>query len=159
MDKAGKIIADKYKIEARTNRSGVGYVAAYFIPGTPEHFARYPDGGIEVFGRQVDAEAAAGFHLCQTMNERSRFSYSHGYRKMGGAELAVAIEKLGISPAQLAGIVGTRQTRVLDWIDGIQDIPHTVSLLMALCHVSGVLPMIVKFTNETLIDKEKKIGN
>lgn len=157
MDKAGKTIADRYKVEARTNRSGVGYVAAYFIPGTPEHFARYPDGSIQVFGRQIEAESAAAFALCNTLNERSRFTYKHGYRKMGGAELAVAIQKLGISPAQLAGICGTMQSRVLDWIDGKDQIPHTVSLILAMCHVSGVLPMIVKFTNETIIDKEKKL--
>ncbi len=154
-----KTIAKRYGVEARVNRSGLGYIGVYHIPGTPEHFARYPDGSIEIFGRDIEAMAAAGFHLCAALNDRSRFSYKHGYRRMGGAELAVELERFGISPSQFAGVYGTKQTRVLNWIDGAEDIPHSAHLLIALCNVPGALKMVEDFTNKTMIEKEKNIGN
>lgn len=150
-------IARHFGLRAEPNRSGKGgFVGYYAIPGKDEQVARDDKGAIFVAETEDEAIAAAGEDLCQAMNERSKFSYKHGYVRMTGAELSVAMKEIDVSPSQLAAHLGTRQERVIGWMDGGQDIPHTVHLLITLLQVPGTLQMVQEFTDKTMVPKDRK---
>lgn len=152
-------IARRFGLRASPNRSGgVGFVGHYSIPGKEEQTARDDTGAIAVFDTEDDAIAAAGEDLCDALNARSKFTYKHGYRKMAPAEFAVALAELEISPSNFAAFYGTNQRRVLDWIDGAQDIPHVVDLLMAVLAVPGMKTLVQQFTNRTMVIEETADG-
>ena len=140
-------IMKKYELKAKPNKSGRGgFIGAYSIPGKDEQFARNEANEIEVFETEDEAVAAAGDDLCTAMNARTKYNTKQGYRRMGGAELAVALKELGITPAQLSAIYGTTMKRVLQWIDGDNDIPHVLNLLIAMLAVPGMKTLATSFT-------------
>jgi len=147
-------IARRFELRAEPNQSGKGgFVGYYAIPGKDEQLARDDKGAIFVADTEDEAIAAAGEDLCQAMNERSKFSYKHGYVKMTGAELSVAMKELEISPSQLAAHLGTNQQRVMAWMDGEQDIPHTVHLIIELMKLPDMVPIVQEFTDKTMVPK------
>jgi hypothetical protein len=146
-----KPISKRYAVAALP--SGTGFVGAYDIPGKDQQLARCDDGSIAVLDTEDEAVAAAGEDLCKAMNERSKFSYRHNYRRMGGAELAVKLAELDIGPASLAIMYGTQQDRVIKWLDGAEDVPWPVSLLLHLFEDGAALERAQQFVDR---NKSKK---
>lgn len=157
MNDTKKPICKRYGVVARPNRSGgAGFTGVYMIPGKDEQFAREEDGRIAVFDTEDEAIAAAGEDMCRALNGRTKFSYRHGYRRLGGADFAVALRDLEISPAQFAAFYGTSQRRVLQWIDGEEELPHPAHLLIAVIAVPGMKTLVQRFTNTHMIEREEE---
>lgn len=160
MSKPKESICKRYDLLARPNRSGgSGFTGVYMIPGKDEQVAREPDGRISIFATEDEAIAAAGEEMCRAMNERTKFSYRHGYKRMGGAQFAVGLKELDISPATFAAFYGTAQRRVLQWIDGEEDIPHPVNLLLTVLAVPGMKTLVQQFTNTTMVERQEEKSN
>ena len=152
-----KPIEKRYGVFAVPNRSGRGgFVGQYAIPGKDLQQVRDDNGIIIVFDTEDQAVAAAGEEMCKAMNGRTKFSYRHGYKRLGGAQLAVGLKELDISPATFAAFYGTAQRRVLQWLDGEEDIPHPVHLVLTILAVPGMKTLIQQFTNATMIEREEE---
>ena len=151
------VICKRYGVHARPNRSGnPGFTGAYSIPGKDEQVARDPDGRVVIFATEDEAIAAAGEEMCRSMNERTKFSYRHGYKRLGGAQFAVSLKELSISPANFAAYFGTSQRRVLQWIDGEEDIPHAAHVLLTVLAVPGMKTLIQQFTDSSMVEREEE---
>ena len=51
---------------------------------------------------------------------------------MTGAELGVALDEAQLTPTFFAELYGVPQARVMKWLDGEQDIPHSAHVLVRL---------------------------
>ena len=103
-----------------------------------------------------EAQAIAGVNLCAALNGRTRSSVNnYGWKVMGGADLAVALNHLDLSPTNFAMICGTDQRRVMDWIDGVAPIPRTVNLIVHLIGQPGITDVAKAFTENAMFVKPR----
>lgn len=65
---------------------------------------------------------------------------------MTGAELAVAMSEAGLSPSDFARLYGVPQARVLGWIDGVREIPHSAAVMVRLLQDEHTLALADKIT-------------
>jgi hypothetical protein len=110
---------------------GQWYSACYGIPGLQLSVRGSPNKDPK------EATIVAADALCDHLNARTKHSTVYGRRVMGGAELAVALANLDIGPSQFAIIVGTPQSRVMDWIGGKAAVPHTIYLIVSVMARDG----------------------
>jgi hypothetical protein len=149
-------ICKEYRVEADPRHDNKpGYVAAFSIPGKDKQLARNDDGSIALFDTEDAAIAAAGEDLCEAMNARTiSTANSFGYRVMGGAELAVALKELGLSPASFALYCGSTHDRIMDHIDGKTPIPRTMNLIAHLLRLPGAIEAAQRLTDEITFKKK-----
>lgn len=144
-----------YDVEAEPIHGGDGFVGAFCIPGLTRRLVRNPDGTTASFDTEDEAIAAAGEGLCDLMNSRTiSTDNSYGYRVIGGAELAVALARLELSPAVFAMFCGTDHRRVMEWIDGKQSIPRTVNLIVTLLALPGAIKAAHDLTDSIIYKKK-----
>lgn len=113
-----------------------GFVAQFSLPGLVPALVRNR-GTAEVFRTEEAAEFAAlkalfRLHESRTMDTRK----AGGYRRLTGSELALLLDKANITVTYFAEIAGVPQHRVMKWLDGEQDIPHSVHVLIKLIAAS-----------------------
>jgi hypothetical protein len=153
-------ICRHFAVKARPNRSGEGgYIGSYCIPGKDEQFARDGINRIAVFNTRDEAIAAAGEDMCRALNARHKSTVRHKYRRMSGAELAVTLKQLNLPPMQFAALYGTDGRRVLAWFDGAEDIPHAVNALTTALAIPGVLPMVQRITDMSIITEPREAAH
>lgn len=126
---ATRIIAKGIQMKGR-------YAGQFALPGLAPEYVK-ANGKPELFGTEREAEIAAmdaviGLYDSRTYDERK----ASGYRRMTGSELALAIEEINTTPTYFAELVGVPQSRVMKWLDGEQDIPHSVHVLAKLLRSS-----------------------
>jgi DNA-binding transcriptional regulator YiaG len=113
-----------------------GFVAQFSLPGLTPALVR-KQGKAEVFATEHEAEHAAlkacfKLHESRTIDTRK----AGGYRRLTGAELAMLLDRANITVTYFAEIAGVPQHRVMKWLDGEQDIPHSVHILIKLIAAS-----------------------
>jgi DNA-binding transcriptional regulator YiaG len=89
----------------------------------------------EVFTGQREAEAEARRVLFNMLNsgpprETATKDKLAAYEKLTGPEFAVLLSEIDVSPTWFAFIMATNYPRVMDWISGAQDVPHTARVLL-----------------------------
>ncbi len=128
--------SSRYFIKA-IERRAEGYVGQFSAPGLVP--ATVQEGGAEAtFQAPENAELAAGRALVDVLNARATARPKKaGYARMSGEELSAAITTLGVTVAELARIVGVPPARAIGWIDGVQDIPHSVLVIVTLLLASA----------------------
>lgn len=141
----------RYGVTARRTRGG--FVAEYQMPAM-KPVTVMADGEPALFHTYEEAKAAAADHMAENLNARTRSRVKHETVRLGGAELAFTLRSADISPTQFARIFGTKQARVLDWIDGVEDIPHAVRILLALLHLPGAKKIAMDLSESTNQRKE-----
>lgn len=141
----------RYGVTAR--RKHGGFVAEYQMPAM-KPVTVMADGEPAIFPTYEEAIAAAGHHMRENLNARTKSRTKHGTVRLGGADLAFALRSADLSPTQFARIFGTKQARVLDWIDGAEDIPHAARILLALLHLPGARKMAMEITDNVTIRQE-----
>jgi len=153
-------ICRHFAVKARPNRSGDGdFAGSYCIPGKDEQFARDDQNRIAIFDTEDEAIAAAGEDMCKALNSRHKSTVRHKYRRMSGAELAVTLQQINLSPMQFAALYGTDGRRVLAWFDGAEDIPHAVNALTTALAIPGVLPMVQRITDMSIITEPREAAH
>lgn len=106
------------------------YLAQYAAPGmVPLFVSRHNVPSL--FDTEEDARTEAALVLVDVLKSRKRdTSKPEVYRKLTGDEFAVLLAEAGLTPTFFAYLYGTTQERVIKWIDGVDDVPHPVRLIL-----------------------------
>jgi len=123
--------ASKPIAKAIRHPSGKGLAGQFALPGLVPDYVRDRDGRIQRF----ETDDAAEFSALRVMRAvlESRMTdprKAGGYNRMTGAELAAALNDADVTPTEFAELYGVPQSRVMTWLDGAQDIPHSASILV-----------------------------
>lgn len=145
------------RLIAKALPRGDKFAAQFALPGlTPDLVSR--NGKPELFDTEDAADIAAlravvALYNSRTIDERK----AGGYRRMTGAELAVQLNKLsageGVTPTYFAELTGYPQHRVMKWLDGEQDIPHSVHLAAILLEDPENFEIAAKLAAGTLYER------
>jgi len=113
------------------------FVAVFSAPGMVPQTLTKRDGSPSVFETEELAEYHAGRAMISALNgprikAGANKRAPERYQKMTGPEFAMALSAAGITPTFFAYLYGTSQDRVLKWIDGVEDVPHPVRIVLAL---------------------------
>lgn len=133
---ADRIPSSVYIAKAMQLPSGK-WQAVFSAPGLVPEVSSSPDGRVFEFNTEEEAERRAWQALLKVLNApRRQARQSQGkperYKKLTGPEFAVLLAQAGLTPTFFAYLYGTSQDRVLKWIDGVDDVPHPVRLLLTL---------------------------
>lgn len=112
--------------------SGKGFAGQFALPGLVPDYVR-EDGRPVRYQDASAAEFAAlrammSVLVSRTVDPRK----AGGYTRMTGADLAIALDDSEITPTEFAELYGVPQSRVMGWIDGVQDVPHSAHVLIRL---------------------------
>lgn len=128
--------AKTYIAKAKPNPRGSGYVAQFAPPGLiPRIVEDSATGRPSVFTTEREAETEARrvlFNMLTSGPPRENVTKDRlaAYEKLTGAEFAVLLAENEISPTWFAFIMATNYQRVMDWISGAHDIPHTARVML-----------------------------
>ena len=136
---AGVSMADKpsYKpiAKALPVHTGSGFHGQFALPGLVPALVR-KDGAPAIFSNEVQAEFAALRALFRLLTSRTTDTRkAGGYKRISGAEFAMLLNEAGVTPTLFAEIYGVPQARVMKWLDGEQDIPHSAHVLARLLRI------------------------
>lgn len=112
--------------------SGRGHAGQFALPGLVPDMVR-SGRGVDQFDDETQAMGAALKALFNVLVSRTTDTRkAGGYRRMTGAELAIALTEAEVTPTEFAELCGVPQSRVMKWLDGEQDIPHSALILVRL---------------------------
>lgn len=141
---AERIPSKLFVAQGRPQPSGK-FHALYSAPGLLPDLVKDPTSGVpREFDTDEEAQVGALFALIGVLNApRRRFLGASGHRKarpakIGGPEFAALLRAAGLQPSELAYITDKPVDRIFGWIDGKQDIPHEIRLLLELFNRDAV---------------------
>lgn len=112
--------------------SGNGYAGQFALPGMVPRLVtdaagpiRYPDEKAAHFGAMC---AGWAVYEARTLDKHP----AKEYERMSAAELAQALVDAELTPTEFAELCGVPQARVMYWLDGTQEIPHSAHVLIDL---------------------------
>lgn len=109
--------------------------ALYAAPGLVPDIAKTADGRPYEYNTEIEAEHGAARYrdgLLNTVRRNARSSKQETYRKLTGPEFAVLLQQANLTPSLMAYLYGTTQQRVMNWIDGVDSVPHPVRVMLEL---------------------------
>lgn len=116
--------------------SGPGYIGLWAAPGMTPGIIREPDGRPSFFDNIDEAKAAAIKRIVDVLNKprlhAGKTNKPERYTKLTAREFSEGLRLAGLTPSFFAFLYGTSQKRVLEWMDGSEDVPHPVRILLAL---------------------------
>ncbi len=125
-----------YVAKAERSEVGSGYIAIWSAPGfNPGMLRMRPSRVPMTFHTVEDAELAAMRHVLEVLNKPRMRAITYKperYIKLTAAQFAEELRLAGVTPSFFAYMYGTSQRRVIEWIDGKEDVPHPARLLLAL---------------------------
>ncbi|SCM79866.1 conserved hypothetical protein [uncultured Pleomorphomonas sp.] len=114
------------------------YLAQFALPGLEPDYVRAGEAAVR-FNTENGAEIAALKAFARLYDSRTVDTRkAGGYRRLTGAKLAVLLNDIDITPTYFAEIAGVPQSRVMKWLDGEQDIPHSIHVLARLLAMSTI---------------------
>lgn len=120
------------RLIAKAIPRGDKFAGQFSLPGLVPDLVR-GGGGVQTYTTEREAEIAAMEAVIRLYESRTIDTRkAGGYERLPGAELAVLLDQLDITPTYFAEIAGVPQHRVMKWLDGEQDIPHSVHVLVKL---------------------------
>lgn len=130
---------------------GDKFAGQFALPGMVPDLVR--DGGsVALFTSEREAEIAALEACARVYDARTVDSRkAGGYQRMLPGDLAAAIAELDMTVTLFAEIAGVPQHRAMKWLDGEQDVPHSVHVLIKLMLMNKAnLDFAEKFTRQCL---------
>jgi hypothetical protein len=110
-----------------------GLAAQFALPGLVPSYVRDREDRVQRFDTEEAAEFAALRVMRAVLESRMRDPRkATGYNRMTPAEFAAALVDADLTATEFSEIYGVPQSRVMGWIDGIQDIPHSAAVLVRL---------------------------
>lgn len=76
------------------------------------------------------------------------------YNRLTAKELSAALDDLKLTAGQFARLSGSQRKRVLQWLEGIEEIPHNVTVLLSLLKLPGSMKVALDITDEMIIEEE-----
>lgn len=120
------------RLIAKALPRGDRFAGQFALPGLIPDLVR-DDRGVLTFDTEREAEIAAMEAVIRLYDSRTIDTRkAGGYTRLTGAELALLIDQMDTTPTYFAEIAGVPQSRVMKWLDGEQDIPHSVHVLAKL---------------------------
>jgi hypothetical protein len=124
------------RLIAKALARGDLFAAQFALPGLVPDLVRQR-GSVHLFPDERSATAAAQEAVIRLYDSRTRDERkAGGYTRLTGAELAVLLGEIDVTVTYFAELSGFPQSRVIGWIDGEQDIPHSVHVLVKLLAAS-----------------------
>jgi hypothetical protein len=115
---------------------GNKFVAQFALPGLVPDLVRR-GGKVVAFDTQREAEVAALEAFAAMFDSRTIDTRkAGGYRRITGSELSALLNEIDITVTYAAEIAGVPQHRFMKWLDGEQDVPHSVHVLFRLMAIS-----------------------
>lgn len=138
------------KLIAKAVPRGGRFAAQFALPGLVPVLARRKGGEVELVDSEREAEVLAMEAVIRLYHSRTVDTRkAGGYRRMTGAELAVALNAANITPTYFAELYGVPQSRVVKWLDGEQDTPHSAHVLVkVMAYSDEVFNLIESITEE-----------
>lgn len=143
------IMADKpasrpiAKALARRDKFAAQFALPGLVPATVQK-----DGQTMLFDTETEAENAAHRALFSLLTSRTvDRRWRNDYEVLSPAEFARYLAAAEITPTYFAEIYGTKQSRVMQWLDGEADIPHSAHVLVRLMAIPAALDLASEITN------------
>lgn len=120
------------RVICQTRPYNDGYAGLIALPGLYPDFVRRGEEVVvlKTAGAARNEALEALFRLYDSRTRDTRTA--GGYKRLTGAEFAALLAKINVTPTFFAEISGFPQARIMKWIDGEQDIPHSVHVLVIL---------------------------
>lgn len=134
--------------------------AMFSLPGFVPDVHRQPDGKPYEFGTEQEAEIAgmyAAFAIFNAPRVRLEGSRKTGGRpgRLTGPEFSQMLRIAGVDPSLFAFIFGTSTNRVFEWMDGREDIPHPVRILLDIfINYPAAIEAAERLTESVIIPKK-----
>lgn len=130
---------------------GDKFAGQFALPGLVPDLVRDRT-GIVLFDTEREAEIAAMEAVLRLYDSRTIDTRkAGGYSRLSPADLAVKLGQLDITVTLFAEIAGVPQHRVMKWLDGEQDVPHSVRVLLELMLMNDAnYELAAKITRECL---------
>lgn len=146
--------------------NGAGWVAQFSAPGLIPRFVTWPDGSLRLFDTEGEAEFDAMRAAISVFNsprdrlqgQGRRFTGGGRPAKMKGGDLAAALRRHDMKPGDLAYIADKPVKRVYGWLDGTQDIPHEIRVLMAIFDQNDPMVDVAEDVTFEAIQEREKAG-
>lgn len=74
------------------------------------------------------------------------------HRRMTSDEFNAARDDLNITQGQFARLTGANRKKVMEWSEGVEDIPAWVPMFLAACAVPGGMDAALKESESRLLD-------
>ncbi|MCO5730124.1 hypothetical protein [Rhizobium sp. SSA_523] len=111
---------------------GDKFAGQFALPGLVPDLVRDRT-GVVLFDTEREAEVAAMEAVLRLYDSRTIDTRkAGGYKRITPADLAVKLDQLDITVTLFAEIAGVPQHRAMKWLDGEQDVPHSVHVLLEL---------------------------
>lgn len=135
--RTGDDMADKpaSRVIAKALKRDNGFVAQFALPGLVPDMVRQDGGrgGAIVYPTELAAVQAAREAALRVLDSRTVDTRkAGGYLRMTGAELGVALQDAELTPTEFAELYGVPQHRVMKWLHGEEDVPHSAHLVARL---------------------------
>ena len=116
--------------------SGKGFAGQFALPGLVPDEVRDRENRVTRFDNERDAEFMALRVMKAVLESRmSDPRKAGGYDRLTGADLAQLLVDADLTPTEFAEIYGVPQARVMGWIEGAQDSPHSAQVLIRLLSI------------------------
>lgn len=137
--------------KALPHPSKKGFAAQFAVPGQVPQYVVDNDGKVRQFESDRSAEVVALRVLQAIMDSRNNNPRRAGlYNRMTGAQLAAALDESELTPTEFAEIYGVPHERILKWIAGEQDIPHSAHVLVKLLAYEENFTEAREITNQAM---------
>lgn len=146
--------SSKFFAKAIPSRDGGGFLGQFSAPGLVPAYVN-ENGRPRTFSNELAAELAAARTLVEVLNSRQTATpRSSGYVRPSPETLSRAIEAANISVSEFARIYGANIKTVYKWLDGMQDIPHAVSVFIEMMQDEKTLEMITAVADQKMEEFE-----
>ncbi|QPC87103.1 hypothetical protein GA830_10390 [Mesorhizobium sp. NBSH29] len=109
------------------------FYAQFALPGMVPMLVNEDSSGAGRYQSVKDAENAARKALFGILTSRTVDTRKAGaYKRITAADFAVSLDEANITPTYFAEIYGVPYARVMMWLDGAADVPHSAHVLVKL---------------------------
>jgi len=110
------------------------------MPGTIPALYTNKNGSPKVFNTEAEAESAACRAFFKTFESVTYDTRkAGGYIRISAIQLSNLLNLANVTPTEFAELYGVPQARVMKWLHGEQDIPHSAAVIAVALRIPSFL--------------------